>query len=112
MRIPSPDKVLIERDKLVNYLLNPQHPENGGKSKFFLQLGFDPNRWEEMANTLRQLAKESDVMLTTDSDHGRKFVLVGKIHSPSGRSALVQSIWIIDKGTDAARLVTAYPRKS
>jgi hypothetical protein len=111
MKIPNPDKVLIEREKLVGYLLNSQHPENGGKSQFFTQLGFDLNRWEEMANALRQLAKESDVLATSESEHGKKFVVVGKIHSPSGKSATLQSIWIIDKGGDVARLVTAYPRK-
>jgi hypothetical protein len=27
---------LVERDKVVTYLLNPQHPEGAGKARFFL----------------------------------------------------------------------------
>ena len=27
------------------------------------------------------------------------------------KAASVQTIWIVDKGSDVARLVTAYPRK-
>jgi len=38
-------------------------------------------------------------------------VIIGQIESPSGKTAQVQTIWIVDKGLTVARLVTAYPRK-
>src|SRR5438046_3272925 len=34
------------------------------------------------------------------------------IKSPVGKAADVQTIWIVDKGMDVARLVTAYPHKA
>ena len=49
--------------------------------------------------------------LRAESPHGRKYVIVGRIESPDGKSALVQTIWIVDTGTDVARLVTAYPHQ-
>ena len=60
---------------------------------------------------LKNLAVAGDVTAATDSLHGQKYVIVGRIDSPGGQTPLVQSIWIVDKGLAAARLVTAYPRK-
>jgi hypothetical protein len=42
---------------------------------------------------------------------GTKYVIVGQIESPVGKPVTVKTIWIVDKGLDVARLVTAYPRK-
>jgi hypothetical protein len=42
-----------------------------------------------------------------------KDVIVGRIEfeSPEGKPAATQTIWVVDKGSDVARLVTAYPHK-
>jgi len=61
---------------------------------------------------MKHLAVNGDVIFTSESSHGRKYVLVGPMPSPGGKSPLVQTIWIVDKGLVAARLVTAYPRKA
>jgi hypothetical protein len=53
-----------------------------------------------------------EVIAAADSPHGKKHVLTGRIQSPAGKTPLVQSIWIVDKGLDGARLMTAYPRKA
>ena len=64
-----------------------------------------------MAAALRTLAQTADVASQAESPHGRKYVIVGRIESPVGKPVAVKTIWIVDKGLDAARLVTAYPRK-
>jgi hypothetical protein len=92
-------------------LLNPTHPDNGGKAEFFTQLGFSRDRWEILAAALKKLATNGAVASATESPHGKKYVIVGRMQSPGRNSPLVQTIWIMDKGTDAAGLVTAYPRK-
>ena len=48
---------------------------------------------------------------SAESPHGRKHVIVGRIESPDGRGAKVQTIWIADQGFEVTRLVTAYPHK-
>jgi hypothetical protein len=58
------------------------------------------------------LAASGELTRAAESPHGRKYVIVGRIQSPSGKTPLVQSIWIVDKGADAVRLVTAYPHKA
>ena len=43
------------------------------------------------------------------SPHGQKYVIIGRVESPGGKSPLVKTIWIVDSGVETARLVTAYP---
>ena len=112
MKLPNADKAIVEHEKVAGYLLNAAHPDNGGKADFFIQLGFSREQWKTLAAAVKALTVESEVTLCTESPHGKKFVLIGRIQSPGGKSPLVQSIWIVDKGRDTARLVTAYPRKA
>jgi len=112
MKLPGADKASVSREKIVDYLLYPAHPDNGGKAEFFTRHGFHPDQWEILAAALKALAQTGEVAHSTSSLHGEKYALVGRIQSPDGKSPLVQSIWIVDKGLDAVRLVTAYPRKA
>lgn len=111
MKLPNADKLVVEREKVADYLLNPAHPDNGGKAEFFGKLGFRREGWETLAAALRALAQTAEVAGNAESPHGRKYVIVGRLESPDGKAARVQTIWIVDKGLDVARLVTAYPRK-
>jgi hypothetical protein len=103
--------VVVERGKIVDYLLNAAHPDNGGKAAFFGALGFSREDWPRLAAALRELAATAEVMKSVESAHGQKYVLRGRIQSPSGRTPAVQAVWIVDRGTDAPRLVTAYPHE-
>lgn len=112
MRLPNADQAIVEREKVADCLPNSAHPDNGGKAEFFTQLGFRREQWEILAAALRPLAVESEVIAATDSRHGKKHVVTGRIQSPTGKTPMVQTIWIMDKGLEPARLVTAYPRKA
>jgi len=41
---------VVERSKVVEYLLNSAHPENGGKAQFFESLGFSAENPEPLIN--------------------------------------------------------------
>jgi hypothetical protein len=112
MKLPNANQAAVTREKIADYLLNPVHPDNGGKADFFTQLGFHRKCWEVLAAALTKLAVESEVALASESRHGNKYVIVGRMQTPGGKSPLVQTIWIVDKNRDTARLVTAYPRKA
>ena len=43
MKLPNAHLAVVERAKIVEYLLNPAHPDNGGKAPFFMALGFRPD---------------------------------------------------------------------
>ncbi len=111
VRLPNAKKAIVERGKIADYLLDAAHPDNGGKAAFFESLGFHRVEPEVLATALQNLAREAEVAQASVSPHGRKYVIVGQIESPIGKAASVQTIWIVDKGSDVARLVTAYPRK-
>jgi hypothetical protein len=111
MRLPNASKAIVERKKIVDYLLNPAHPDNGGKAQFFDKLKFHRKEWKILAEALRTLAGETEVTQSMKSPHGQKYVIIGRIASPAGKAPLVRTIWIIDSGANAARLVTAYPHE-
>jgi hypothetical protein len=46
------------------------------------------------------------------SDHtayGVRYTVEGELTAPGGRVVNVRSVWFVDHGSDAPRLVTAYP---
>ena len=112
MKFPDAQAAVVSREKAADYLLNTAHPDNGGKAEFFERHGFRRDEWQLLATALKELAVHGDVIFTGETAHGKKYVVVGPMPSPGGKTPLVQSIWIVDKGLVAARLVTAYPRKA
>src|ERR1700682_3051386 len=40
VKMPHADRAVVDRAKISEYLLNAAHPDNGGKAKFFEDLGF------------------------------------------------------------------------
>ena len=109
MKLPNANKAVVEREKIVDYLLNPAHPDNSGKAEFFESLGFRRKEWKTLAAAFLASARQAEVAQNLKSPHGQKYVIVGRIESPGGKSPLVKTIWIVDSGVETARLVTAYP---
>jgi hypothetical protein len=50
-----------------------------------------------------------EVTRVSETSHGIKYIIDGKMQTPDGRSPQVRSVWIVDRGEEALRLVTAYP---
>ena len=111
MRLPNALSAVVEREKITEYLLNPAHPDNGGKAPFFIALGFERENWEPFAAALRQLAVHAPVSKYVETAHGKKYIVDGAIESPAGKMPVVRTVWIVNKGADVARLVTAYPHE-
>ena len=109
MKLPNAHHALVDREKIVEYLLNSAHPDNGGKARFFLEHGFEVEKWDELAGALRQVAERAEVVKSMASRHGKKYVVDGRIGTVGGKKPMVRTVWIIDRGSDAPRLVTAYP---
>jgi hypothetical protein len=111
VRLPNADRAIIDRTKVVEYLLNPHHPDNGGKAQFFESLGFNVGTAEALIESLRSVAQTGEVVGQSESIHGRKYLADGVLPSYAGGTGpgFVRTVWIIDQGADAPRLVTAYP---
>ena len=111
MRLPHLDKLIVEREKIVEYLLNPRHPYGAGKARFFRRHGFNLADWELLARTLRDHGRENQVTRTADTGFGPRYEVEGEIKAPDGRRPRVRTIWQFDRGQIAPRLITAYPLK-
>ena len=110
MRLPNAELALIERSKVVEYLLDPGHPDGAGKAAFFRGRTFHPERWEILAGALLQLVQAHEIVRATSSPHGEKFVVDGTLACPDGSTARVRTIWIVDAGQIRPRLISAYPQ--
>ena len=109
MKLPNAHLAIVEQEKVTDYLLNAAHPDNGGKAAFFQRLGFHEGDWPAFAAALHKLADAGEVAKSVESAHGKKYIVDGWLETPSGKSLMVRSIWIVDRGLMAPRLVTAYP---
>jgi len=97
MQLPISSEAEVSREKIVGYLLNPEHPDGAGKAAFFFTVGFRVERGEELASALKGLTERVPVTRSVDSPHGSKYILDGPIGTPSGRIVTVRTIWIVDK---------------
>ena len=113
MKLRSAHLAIVERHKIVDYLLNSAHPDNGGKAQFFESLGFSVDAAESLLAALRAVAQTGEVVEHIESSHGEKYVVDGALssHTEGSRARMVRTVWIIDRGKEAPRLVTAYPGK-
>jgi hypothetical protein len=111
MKLPNVQLALVEPEKIADYILNPAHPDNGGKATFFLGLGFRRNECGPLAAAFRKVAESHPVAKSMASPHGKKYIVDGRIETPGGKKPLVRTVWIVDLGLDKPRLVTAYPQE-
>jgi hypothetical protein len=109
MILPNAANAIIEQEKVVDYLLNATHPDNGGKAAFFNRLGFSPDDWVFFANALRQVALNHDCVGQIASPFGIKYIVDGLLAGKGQNEGIVRTIWISEPHLPAPRLVTAYP---
>lgn len=76
---------------------------------FFRELGFDESNVDILEQELITLAKTEEVAETVPSLYGTKYAADGAVRTPSGKAVKLRTIWIVEKGRDRPRFVTAYP---
>jgi hypothetical protein len=108
-KLPNPDKLVVEREKIVDYFLNPAHRYGASKARFFADFGFRLEEWERLAEALREHGRTHDVARTRETGFGPRYALEGELNTPSGRRPRVCTVWQLDEGAVAPRLISAYP---
>jgi hypothetical protein len=108
MRLPKADEAIIELEKVTSCLLNPVHRYGASKARFFQAFGLA----EQLRSALHEHAKENEVIRTRDMGFGRRYEVHGRLNCPDGRRPLVRSVWQIEEGDIAPRLITAYPSEA
>lgn len=109
MKIPGAEHALISTEKLVCYLLNPDHPDGASKAKVLGHAGFDATHPQELELALRNEHLSSDARLGKSSPFGTKYEASGPLTGPRG-SVMVTSVWMIRHGESFPRLITLIPK--
>jgi len=109
MKLPNSEHASVVREKLTDYLFCVSHPDGGSKAEFFAKFGFRVEDWEVLAEALRRHGARYEVVNTVDSAYGTRYAGDGPLETPDGRTPLVRTVWIIEKGSAGPRLITAHP---
>lgn len=109
MQLPNSQRAVVERRKVVEYLLNRAHPDGAGKAAFFARFGFGPQEWERFAEALRRHGRGCSVTKTVESAYGTRYSVDGLLETPGGRRPTIRTVWIVARGERNPRLITAHP---
>jgi hypothetical protein len=109
MKLPNGHLAIVEREKITGYLLDPTHRFGASKARFFTAFGFETGNWTALAQALRAHARANEVSSTKETGFGPRFEMDGPLDSPDGRKPRIRTVWQLDHGALAPRLITAYP---
>ena len=109
MKLPNASNASVEKEKIIDYLLNARHPYGSSKASFFTRFGFTVEQWESFAERLRQQGSSHPVSRVTETVFGPRYNVDGEIVTPDGRNPNIRTVWQMDNGELAPRLITAYP---
>jgi len=109
MKVPNAHLAQVDREKIVNYLLNPAHRYGMSKARFFEEFGYRLETWEVLAVALREHVQRNEVARVNESGFGPRYQVDGELLAPDGRRPRLRTVWQMDQGHVAPRLITAYP---
>jgi hypothetical protein len=107
--IPDRAHARVDRTKIVDYLLSPTHADGRTKAEFFTRFGFGVERWQELAEALRDAGASNPVSGIVETAYGLRYTVDGPMRAPDGRAPWVRTVWIVERGSTTARLITAHP---
>ena len=110
--LPGWERAEIPRDKLVRYVLNPEHPRGRDKARVFRAvLGIGQEDADYLHDELvRALAEGRVSAMRPGYGGGTQYEVPLTIRGLNGVEQTVTSAWYFPPGSDAPRLVTLYMR--
>ena len=109
MKIPNAERAIVDIGKLRDYCLNSEHNDGKHKARLFsAALGMGINDAEALREALLQAVQTANAQLGKNDVYGQRYTIDFTLNW-HGRQATIRSDWIIDRGSEVPRLVTAYP---
>ena len=106
--LPNYQNAIIQREKLERYVLDSTNPVGKNKATVFKSaLGFDQSNWQLLEKAILNELPYHEAILGESDIYGQRYNVTFSITGPNGRTASVLTAWIIDRGNDFARFVTA-----
>jgi hypothetical protein len=105
--LPNHQKAVIPRNKLEGYALNPAHKDGQHKARLFKSiLGFEKADWQKLEKTILDELPYYEAVLTREDQWGKFYSVSLLVTGLNGNTAIVQTIWKIETGTDRPSFVT------
>ena len=108
MQLPGADRAIVDPFKVRNYLLATDHQVGRHKARFFASLRYSKRNCADLAAELRKYAQQDNATMLDANAYGTKYSITSPTTGPTGRSAVILSIWIVRYAETFPRLVTAY----
>ena len=67
MKLPNAEQLIVEREKISDYLLNPLHRYGAAKERFFTAFGFRADYWQTLAEALREHGRTHQIVRADDT---------------------------------------------
>ena len=108
MKLPNPEKAIIDNQKLAGYCLNLNHADGRHKARVFKSaLNLDINDVDELKAALMEAVKNNDAVPENRNQYGQKYVIDFPM-TRGDRTAIIHSVWIVKNQENFPRLVTCY----
>ncbi len=100
---------LITEAKVLEYLLNAEHPFGKSKAAYFTRFGFSLDAHVVLLEALLAHPDSNQIIAVQENNFGTKSIVQCTLRTPDGRDPCIRSVWFLEKGSKLQRLVTAYP---
>jgi hypothetical protein len=108
--LPNLEKASINRDKLYEYALNPDHPSGRHKARVFSSvLGIERGHADVLAEIFKASLPRALAQQGPKTEHGASWVTYHEVVGLNGKAAIVTVAWIFQtEEPDEPKLVSCY----
>lgn len=108
MKVPNPDRAVVDIRKLTNYCLSHEHPRGKHKARVFLSaLGMTSAHAGELRDVLLKKVRSEECVIGTVDEYGARYI-VDFTFTRGDREAMVRSTWIMKAGEHTPRLTSCF----
>ena len=108
MLLPAGEQAVVEDAKLLDYVLNPEHPTGRHHAGLFGRLlGITRINYELLKQQLLRAAVSVEVEAGKPTPFGQKFEMRFPVRGPLGTRPVL-AVWIREQGQASPRLITCY----
>jgi hypothetical protein len=108
MKLPNPDRAIINDQKLTGYCLNPNHADGQHKAYVFQSaLGIGLDEVEVLKAALQEAIRMYDAIPGKSNQYGQCYI-VDFLMTRLEKQAIIRSVWIVRYDENSPRLVSCY----
>ena len=108
MKLPNPNKAIVDNQKLAGYCLNSNHADGKHKARVFKSaLNLDIDTVDELKEALKKAVTQYDAVPEKQNQYGQKYIIDFPM-TRNEKTAIIHSVWILRNQEDFPRLVTCY----